>query len=204
MNKKIKVILIITSLVSVGIFAGFTIVYFLAETPVFELPINDISVVSGIQTFHEPGGTQVHQGFDFTLRNDTEIISPVDGVVTSVHKFQMSNNLWIIDVFISINIKWKTFIAFEPCTYNESVIDAQMLNITVKNGDKVSVGETLGILNPVNGSEFPHIHWSVIERDWNIFDQENDYRSPYRYCSVNAKLDIEFLCTLFGKFPDYD
>jgi murein DD-endopeptidase MepM/ murein hydrolase activator NlpD len=201
MKKGFKVLLII--IISLGgLFGGYSVFYFISEDPLFELPLNNaMNVTTGIQTFHEGSGT--HGGFDFELRNNTEIISPVDGVVSSVEKHKMFNDLWIIDVWIDINLKWATFIAFEPCTYDESVIDEQMSYITVKAGDRVQVGGKLGNLTPVNNSEFPHIHWNVIAK-WIIQVGPGTDMSPYDYCSADARAVIDQLCAKFGKPPSYD
>lgn len=162
------------------------------ETPVFELPVNNIDIVSGIQVFHDPQSTtQLHTGFDFKLLNQTQIFAPISGEVTDKTKFQMSNGLWIIDVFIKFNSKYNTFIAFEPCTYEESIIDQQMTKINVNKGDTVLQGQVLGTLDPVADSEFPHIHWQV--------QKDSEPVSPYEYASTNAKAQMDILCVRYNK-----
>lgn len=163
--------------------------------PVFELPITNINDVTGIQVFHDPGSSELHTGFDFKLPNPTQIFAPISGTVSDVHKFQMSNGYWVVDVVIQINLKFSTFIAFEPWTQSEAVIDQQMSKIVVKKGDIVKQGQLLGILDPVLNSEFPHIHWQV--------QTDHTPLSPYDYCSANAKAQIDILCNKFGKQPAY-
>lgn len=176
-------------------FAVYGILIVFSPTPEFDLPIQDLNEVVGIQVFHQPGGTKVHNGFDFKVENDTDIFSPTDGIITGVIKHQMSNGYWAIDVNIFINPRWSIFIAFEPWTQEESVIDMQMTNITVKFGQIVHKGFKIGVLNPVIGAEFPHIHWNVLEL---FFD-----RSPYDYCSPTAKAMMDYLCLKFGQPPAY-
>ncbi len=172
-----------------------------AETPIFVLPIKDLSVVIGVQVFHDNGSvSKDHHGFDFTVENDTEIFSPIAGKVTAVEKKKMFNDLWIVDVIIRINSKWSMYIAFEPDTYDESLVDAQMLNITVKRGEKIEQNQSLGILNPAPGAGFAHIHWNVNLNSFLHFNSEDV--SPYDYCSEAAKILMEDLCALFGKVPD--
>lgn len=197
MEKKNKIILAIGLICVIIMGIGFTsyfLLYIFAEDAVFDLPVADLNDVSGIQVYHDNRSTQLHVGFDFKLENDTEIFAPIEGTITAVEKKQMSNDLWIIDVYIQFNIRWTTYIAFEPCTTDESIIDAQMLNITVNVGDIVTKNQSLGILNPVEGSEFPHIHWTILESG-------QDY-SPYDHCSSTAREGIEMLCEKFGKSPE--
>ena len=190
------VVLIIASVGSMGYFLGYPLYLDSIEDPVFELPVNDIDEVTGIQVFHDPRSTQLHNGYDFKLENDTDIYAPIAGKVSNVKKHRMSNDYWLIDVFITIDPKWKMFIAFEPWTQDESVIDDQMENITVQEGDIVSVGDHVGILNPVKDSEFPHIHWNVIEYTTAVGDDQN--RNPYFYVSDDAKADMDYLCSKFS------
>jgi len=172
-----------------------------AATPVFELPIQDLSVVIGVQVFHDNSSIlKDHHGFDFTVENDTEIFSPITGKITAVEKKRMFNDLWIVDVIIRINAKWSMYIAFEPDTYDESLVDAQMLNFSVKVGEKVEQNQLLGILNPAPGAGFAHIHWNVNLHSF-LHPNSEDV-SPYDYCSESAKILMENLCALFGKVPD--
>lgn len=179
--------------------AGFAIAFELAETPVFSLPLLDLEVVSGVQVFHDNRSTQLHIGFDFRLENNTKIYAPIAGIITQVKKHQMSNGYWLIDVNIKINAKWTMFIAFEPWTTEESVIDNQLLFITVSRGDSVELNQSLGILTPVPESEFPHIHWTITS---NTFMGKKEHESPYDYCSIEAQNQLWELCQSFGKIPE--
>lgn len=200
--KKGKIILffIIFAGITTGcIFAGFSIVFSLAETPVFSLPVHNLEDVTGVQVFHDNRSTQSHIGFDFKLETNTVIFAPISGKITNVNKHMMSNGYWIIDVNIKINAKWTMFIAFEPWTTEESVIDNQMLSISVKTGDTVAVNQSLGILNPIPGSEFPHIHWTITNHTlWG----KRQHVSPYDYLNEQAKVLLWELCLSFGKFPE--
>ncbi len=200
--KKSKIILfliIFTGITTGCIFAGFSIFYSLAETPVFSLPVHNLEDVTGVQVFHDNRSTQLHVGFDFELEIDTEIFAPISGKITEIKKFRMSNGYWIIDVNIRINAKWTMFIAFEPWTTEESIIDDQMLSISVKTGDQVTVNQSLGILTPVLSSEFPHIHWTITNHTlWG----DKEHVSPYDYLNEQAKVLLWELCLSFGKFPE--
>jgi hypothetical protein len=194
------VIIIATTGIGVVILTNY-LIYNNAETPVFVLPIKDLSVVTGVQVFHDNGSvSKDHHGFDFTVENDTEIFSPIAGKITDVEKKKMFNDLWIVDVIIRVNAKWSMYIAFEPDTYDESVVDAQILNISVKTGDKVEQNQSLGILNPAPGATFAHIHWNINLHLF--FHIESEDVSPYDYCSEAAKVQMVDLCALFGKVPD--
>jgi len=199
--KKIGIVLIILFSIIGILFGGLWIALITAETPIFELPVHNLNEVTGVQVFHDNRSTdRIHHGFDFALENNTEIFAPISGKITGVEKKQMFNGLWIIDVKIKINIKWSMYIAFEPDTDMESVINAQMLNITVKKGDKVVLNQSLGMLNPVPGSGFPHIHWNINRHGF--FTWEPEDVSPYDYCSSDAKQLLYSLCQKFGKLPE--
>ena len=194
------IIIIAATGIGVAILTNY-LIYSNAETPVFVLPIKDLSVVTGVQVFHDNGSvSKDHHGFDFTVENDTEIFSPIAGKITGVEKKKMFNDLWIVDVKIRINSKWSMYIAFEPDTYDEAVVDAQILNISVKVGDKIEQNQSLGILNPVPGAGFAHIHWNINLHSFLHFKSEDV--SPYDYCSEAAKIQMVDLCALFGKVPD--
>ena len=160
--------------------------------PVLGLPLANVDGVTGIQTWMDPNAGATHTGFDFKLPNETEIIAPIDGTISQIYKFQMSNNLWVVDVFIKINDSWETFIAFEPYTYEESVIDDQVDAITVEVGDTVTQGQSLGMLQSVPATEFPHIHWQV-QRG------ADDEVNPYLYVSDSAKAIMDTLCTTYSR-----
>ena len=179
--------------------AGFAIAFSLSEVPVFSLPIHDLDVVTGVQVFHDNRSTQLHIGFDFKLENNTEVFAPIGGKITQVYKHQMTNGYWIIDVTIKINPKWSMFIAFEPWTTEESIIDNQLLFISVNKGDTVELDQSLGILHPVLGSEFPHIHWTITKH---MFLGEKEHVSPYDYCTPEDQELLWDLCLSFGKFPE--
>lgn len=167
------------------------------STPVFELPIadKDIERVTGIQAFHDPRSSELHVGFDFVFSHPTEILSPIDGEITNVHKIQMSNGYWIVDVNIQINREWSMFIAFEPYTQDETKIDQQLEKIAVKIGDRVKQGQPLGILDADPDRDFCHIHWSIM--------RNREYVSPYDYCSEKAKSQMDALCRKFDTQPAY-
>lgn len=200
--KKRKMLLILffaVILIVGGFLAGFAIVFQFAETPIFNLPIANIADVTGIQVFHDNRSTQLHTGFDFKLENDTEIFAPISGTITSVKKHRMSNDYWLIDVNIRINAKWGMFIAFEPWTTDEAIIDEQMVYITVSIGDRVEIGESIGFLKPATEAEFPHIHWNV---NYKTFYGIRVDVSPFDYCSSVAKSLIFELCDKFDKLPE--
>lgn len=171
-----------------------------APEPAFSLPVLDLATVSGVQVFHDNRSTgQVHNGFDFKLEVPTTIVAPAGGLVTAISKHRMSNGYWIIDVNVQVNVRWSYFLAFEPWTTDEAVIDAQLRNITVSPWQLVAANDTIGVLVPVTGSEFPHVHWNVLETTLNPFADRN--RSPYDHCTAPARALLWDLCMSFGKFP---
>jgi hypothetical protein len=167
------------------------------STPVFELPIanKDVDRVTGVQAFHNPRSSELHVGFDFVFSHPTEILSPIDGEITNVHKHQMSNGYWLVDVNIRINRAWSMFIAFEPYTQDETEIDRQLEKIVVKIGDQVKQGQLLGVLDANPDRDFCHIHWSITK--------DGEHVSPYDYCSEKAKSQMDALCKKFDTQPAY-
>ncbi len=191
---------LVLAIVGAGAFGVYATLIYMAPAPQFTLPVHDLGSVSGVQVFHDNRSTgQVHNGFDFKLESPAEIFAPAGGVVTQISKHQMGNGYWIIDVTVTINVRWSYFIAFEPWTTNPSVIDAQMQNISVQLFQSVGVNDTIGFLVPVPGSEFPHVHWNVNEHTLDLLSDNN--RSPYDYCSPLARTQLYDLCRLNGKYP---
>ena len=160
------------------------------SVPVFELPVRgeDLGDVTKIQTFHDPDSSELHVGFDFAFEESKEIVSPIGGTVSSVHKHRMSNGLWLVSVNIQVNSEWSTFIAFEPDTSSETVIDQQYSRIVVERGDEVVQGQLLGTL--LIEGDFAHIHWSVLHFA--------EYVRPYDYCSDTAKAQLDSLIEEHG------
>jgi len=204
--KKIGIVLIILFSIIGILFGGLWIALITAETPIFELPVHNLNEVTGVQVFHDNRSTdRIHHGFDFALENNTEIFAPISGKITGVEKKQMFNGLWIIDVKIKINIKWSMYIAFEPDTDMESVINAQMLNITVKKGDKVVLNQSLGMLNPVPGQgsliftgilidmDFLHGNLKMYHPMIIVRQTQSSFYTPY------AKNSVSYL-----KIPSFD
>jgi len=199
-KQKVGRFLLVIAIIGAGFFGVYSVLIYTAPMPSFSLPVHDLATVSGVQVFHDNRSTgQVHNGFDFKLENVTEIFAPAGGLVTQVSKHQMSNGYWIIDVGITINARWSYFIAFEPWTTSQSVIDSQMQHISVQLFQTVNVNDSLGFLIPVPGAEFPHVHWNVNEHTLDFFSDNN--RSPYEYCSPLARLHLYNLCRLHGKYP---
>ncbi len=199
-KQKVGRIFLVLAIVGAGAFGVYVTLIYTSPTPQFTLPVHNLGAVSGVQVFHDNRSTgQVHNGFDFKLQTSTEIFAPAAGVVTQINKHQMSNGYWIIDVSITINARWSYFIAFEPWTTDQSVIDAQMQHITVQLFQSVNVNDSIGFLIPVSGAEFPHIHWNVQESTLDLLTDKN--RSPYDYCNAGARTQVLALCVSFGKLP---
>ena len=89
----------------------------------------------------------------------------------------------MISINIRINLVWSIMIVFEPYSNSSELIEYQKSCIVVKSGQRIEVGDELGIL--LIGGEFPHIHYQV-----------NKYRMdvcPFDYSSDEARamfLDI--------------
>ncbi len=207
MERKKKIVLITISTVGIVILAIY-IPYFLqnyydpgnSDNPVFSLPIKPANYinVTHVQRFNLPG----HSGFDFKLENATEIIAPISGKITKIDKGRMSNSEWAMGVYLRINPAWGMFIAFEPHTEEEPIADAQMANISayIIVGQVVIENQTLGWLQPVPGSVYPHIHWGVYKvANWGLLGNSgSEDVNPYRYCAPWAQSILTGYCTSIG------
>lgn len=209
MGRKKKFVLLTIGIVGIVFFATFLTIFFQnyydpgnSEAPVFSLPIKSTNYdnVTGVQRFHPPD----HNGLDFKLLNTTEIIAPIGGKITSIEHHMMTNNLWIVDVFLRINPAWGMFIAFEPWTYNEADVIAQKTNISayISIGKVVAENQTLGWLLPVAGSEFPHIHWSVfkVSAAGLLGNSGSENVNPYSYLTPWAKTICDGYCAAFWDY----
>ncbi len=209
MGRKKKIMLLAISIAGI-VFLTVFLSYFMqnyydpgnSDTPVFSLPIKPANYdnVTGIQRFHPPN----HIGLDFKLPNATEIVAPIGGKITGIEHHMMSNNLWIVDVTLRINPLWGMFIAFEPWTYDEAVAVSQKTNIStyITVGKVMAVNETLGWLQPVPGSEFPHIHWTVykIPGGGLSFGESNENVNPYSYLAPWARNICDGYCSAFWDY----
>lgn len=135
--------------------------------PVCNLPIADLSLVTGGQQYNSVSGDVTHTGLDFKFASPLPAITaPCDGVVVEISRHAISLGNIIVDVGIRYNDEWTTFIAFEPYSPDPMIADAQEAQIAVEVNQIVRRGDLLGhLVVPDPITEFPHIHWGVNRSD---------------------------------------
>ena len=101
-----------------------------------------------------------HTGIDLKIENASKIISPCTGNIGIISSSVNENKGHImISIHITINLVWSVMIVFEPYSNSTEFHETQLENIKVKFGQRIEVGQEIGIL--LNGGEFPHIHFTL-------------------------------------------
>ncbi|NHK32337.1 MAG: peptidoglycan DD-metalloendopeptidase family protein [Asgard group archaeon] len=171
MKKRGKITLIVFS--SLIILAGIIIPIFpfimrwnpAYGAPSLEFPFenpDDIIWLRGYNLIEEGETyTDYHKGIDLKISvNGSKVISPCTGTVglitSTVHQYKGHT---MISINIRINLVWSIMIVFEPYSNSSELIEYQKSLIIVKPGQRIEVGDEIGIL--LIGGEFPHIHYQV-------------------------------------------
>ncbi|HUT80770.1 MAG TPA: hypothetical protein VMZ29_06150 [Candidatus Bathyarchaeia archaeon] len=151
--------------------------------PMLEFPFETSTDIVRLRGYNliEDGGSYKdhHSGIDLEISiNSTKVISPCTGTVGLITSSVNKNKGHImISINIRINLVWSIMLVFEPYSNSTEFHEYQMSLLKVKFGQKIEVGEEVGIL--LIGGEFPHIHYTV-----------NRYFSdvcPYEYSSTSAQ-----------------
>ncbi len=147
-------------------------------TPVLEFPFenpDDIIWLRGYNLIEEESDGGHHIGIDLEIENASTVISPCTGTVGLISSSINTNKGHImISINIRINLVWSIMLVFEPYSNSTEFHETQLSNIYVKSGQRVEVGDEIGIL--LNGGEFPHIHFTVRKyfKDVCPFDYSSD------------------------------
>jgi murein DD-endopeptidase MepM/ murein hydrolase activator NlpD len=97
-------------------------------------------------------GWKGHNGLDFRCPTGTQLISCVNGTITEAY-----NNIG----------GWGNHCYIWDKDQNVMVIYAHMKSLNVKVGDKVKIGNLLGLSNNTGNSTGPHLHFGVYKVDSN-------------------------------------
>ncbi len=147
-------------------------------TPVLEFPFenpDDIIWLRGYNLIEEESDGGHHTGIDLKIENASTVISPCTGTVGLITSSVNTNKGHImISINIRINLVWSIMLVFEPYSNSTEFHETQLSNIYVKFGQRVEVGDEIGIL--LNGGEFPHIHFTVRKYSNDVcpFDYSSD------------------------------
>ena len=106
--------------------------------------------------YYRLDGLKGHTGIDFSMPNGTPIISPVNGTVIAISlDIQKGEGVSILsDDTFQVDGK--------DCKFDCIHWHLQDKSIVVKIGDKVSVGQLLGLSNNTGQSTGPHLHFSIM------------------------------------------
>lgn len=107
-------------------------------------------------------GWKGHNGTDFACPTNTKLISCVDGIVTTAF-----NNIggWGYHLYIWDKVQ------------NIMVIYAHLKELNVKVGDKVKIGQLIGLSDNTGNSTGPHLHFGTykVDGNGNKIDLNNGY-----------------------------
>ncbi len=109
-----------------------------------------------LNSFYEEAGLKGHQGIDFAMPNGTPVLSAVNGIVVNVSKdIQKGEGVYILssDIFI-----YKTQQSF----FNTIYWHLKDGSISVILGQKIVVGQQIGLSNNTGQSTGPHLHFGLV------------------------------------------
>lgn len=123
------------------------------------------------------GGTSMHAGQDMAAPLNTPIYAVADGVVTHAGKGieGRSNNV----IVVKHEIKGKTYYSWYVHMYDSGVL--------VKEGDKVTAGQRIGLVGSNGNSTGPHLHLE-------IHDADNRLLNPVDWLNENKAVFVSRLC----------
>jgi hypothetical protein len=171
---------------------------FPAGDPVCSLPVAEPGLVTGGQQFNSETGGVVHNGLDFRLETPLPVIvAPCDGVVTELSRGEIAEGNLIWSLVIRYNDDWNVLLAFEPYSPDPAIAELQRGEIDVEVNDVVTRGDPIGrLLVPDPVTAFPHLHWSVLQRD-----PEQTAECPRDFLVPEDQALLDALYGTFGLLP---
>ena len=153
MSRKVKILLgIFIPIIIIGAGLGITLltinwpVVWNSEPPVIEFPFANSNTIGGIWGYGEHGG-EFHGGIDFIINTSAEIIAwcklRVKGITIHHNEY---NGFWQTNVYFQFSWKYEFEALFESTAENETFANLQREAISVKFGQVIEPGETIGTL----------------------------------------------------------
>ncbi len=120
--------------------------------PKLALPVQGrLSSPFGLQRYFNQQPRKPHSGTDIAAAQGTPILSPADGIVIRHGEYFFNGNTVFVD-------------------HGQGLITmyCHMDEITVQEGEKVTLGDQLGTVGSTGRSTGPHLHWGVSLNDARI------------------------------------
>lgn len=142
--------------------------------------------------FYAGEGLKGHQGIDIAMPNGTPIISAVNGTVVAISKdIQKGEGVAILS---SDRFDYKG----QECLLDTIYWHLQDKSILVNVGDKVVIGQRIGLSNNTGQSTGPHLHFSVIPMATDgsrraLAGMDNGYKGcvdPTPYCDWLTPVEL--------------
>jgi len=196
MNRKQKTWLIvgISIFVIVGGFGGYVLyrlipAHWTTDRVEFGFPFGETQYIDAVQGYGEMTWGDFHNGIDIGVNHSTELIAWCDLRITDLKTwFNERGGHWQTNIGAAYNWKYRFDVAVESWALNETYANYQKDAITVRVGQKVSAGDSLGHL--LCYGEGAHIHFGLKQSGENV--------CPYNYMTPYAESLIDEYFALFG------
>ena len=153
----------------------------------FAFPVRDRSSVKGLVAFGAYGAANPHNGIDFRpfdRLQRMEVVAPESGEVTAARVVEFGG-LRHVQVDISVDSLWGFALVFEPMTSDRALFERQVAAVIARQGERVSVGDSVGALL-LGGTEGPPTVHFLVTRGTAVV-------CPYNYSTAQARADYDYI-----------
>jgi len=152
-------------------------------------PIADIQYIDKIQGWGATPWNDFHNGIDFGSNQSVELIAWCDIRISGLKTwFNDGGGHWQTNIAGNYNWKYRFDVAIESWALNETYANLQRAALTIKVGQIVEQGESLGMLL-YHGSG-THIHFGLKENGKDV--------CPYQFMTPYAQSLTDQIWTMFG------
>ena len=196
MGKKRKIgLIILLSITVIGLgFGGFVLwkmapAHWTADPIQIAFPISDTQYIDALQGFGEMPWGDFHNGIDFGVNHSVELIAPCDLRITGLKTwYNEGGGHWQTNIGGSYNWKYRFDIAVESWALNETYGNLQRDALTIKVGQIVKQGDSLGHL--LSFGCCAHIHFGMKESGTNV--------CPYQFMTPYAQSLTDSFYAMYG------
>lgn len=193
-KRKMRLIVGLSIMVIGGGLGGFVLfrtmpAHWTTDRVQISFPFTDTQYIDAVQGYGEMVWGDFHNGIDIGVNHSTELIAWCDLRITGLKTwFNEEGGHWQTNIGASYNWKYRFDVAVESWALNETYANLQRDAITVKVGQIISAGDSLGTL--LCHGEGTHIHFGLKKSG-------NDV-CPYGYMTPYAQSFVDHFFALYG------
>jgi murein DD-endopeptidase MepM/ murein hydrolase activator NlpD len=193
-KRKTRLIVGLSIIVIVGGFGGFVLYKFIpahwnTNRVVIGFPFADTQYIDAVQGYGEMTWGDFHNGIDIGVNHSTELIAWCDLRITGLKTwFNEGGGHWQTNIGASYNWKYRFDVAVESWALNETYGNLQRDALTIKVGQIVKQGDSLGFL--LSFGCCAHIHFGIKESGTNV--------CPYQFMTPYAQSLVDHFFALYG------